>query len=88
VLDAAGAPVAGARLVAVDQWGNTMEAVTKSGQGDYGQFDFPISDVQRDYYVTVVSEDGTPVSVTLAVQHRSGEAANSSCHHVVWQAQN
>ena len=88
VLDAAGAPIAGARLVAVDQWGNTMEAVSKNGQGDYGQFDFPIADVQRDYYVTVVNGDGTPLSVTLAVQHRSGEAANSSCHYVVWQAQN
>lgn len=88
VLDAGGSPIAGARLVAVDQWGNSMEAISKSGAADFGQFDFPISDVQRDYYVTVVDTNGTPLSVTVAVQHRSGESVNSSCHHLVWQAQN
>ncbi|MGL4651533.1 MAG: transglycosylase domain-containing protein, partial [Caldilineaceae bacterium] len=39
VVDLSGAPVAGVRITATDQYGNAAETVSKSGASDYGRFD-------------------------------------------------
>lgn len=86
VLNASGAPVAGARVAYVDQWGNRDSTTTKSVATDYGNYDFPIGARARDFYVTVVDEAGNALSETIFIQHRQGVSTASSCHHVVWIA--
>ena len=86
VLNRAGGPIAGVRVVYVDQWGNAGEAVSKGGTDDFGRYDFPLGGTngERDFYLTVVDSAGNPVSDTIAIHH--APAAGSACHNVVWQA--
>lgn len=85
VLNNRGAPIAGARVLAVDQWGNRSESITKSSANDLGRYDFPIlSDRPRDFSITVVDDAGNPLSETILVQHQQGAGGNAPCHHVVW----
>lgn len=86
VIDAAGQPLAGVRIIGVDQWGNFMQAVTKAGQIDYGRFDFPIADDGREYYLTVVDEEGAPLSFSVTIPHRMGELSEAACHYITWQS--
>jgi hypothetical protein len=85
VLGAQGQPLAGVRVIGVDQWGNYMESISKSGEIDYGRFDFPLARDPREYYVTVVDDEGAPLSFSVTIQHRMGDLAGVSCHHIVWQ---
>ncbi len=84
VLDPGRAPVAGVRLVLADPWGNQAEAYSKNGQGDYGQFDFPVyGDGPHDLFLTVTDDAGNPLSPTIVVPHRQDAASDAPCHHVV-----
>ncbi len=87
VLDAGGAAVAGVRVLARDEWGNEAITASKSGEFDYGRFDFPVaaSGSPHTIFVTVVDEGGNPISEGVAVLHRQGEAPDASCHHIVFQ---
>ncbi|MGL4651532.1 MAG: hypothetical protein ACRC1H_19150, partial [Caldilineaceae bacterium] len=85
VLDAAGAPVAGIRIIGVDQWGSFIEATTQS-DANAGRFSVPIGSDAREYYLTVVDETGAPLSFTVTVQHRLEGQPQNRCHTIVWQA--
>ena len=82
VLSRAGAPVAGVRVVYVDQWGNRNEVLTKNGANDFGRYDFPIGTNARDLYVTIVDSAGNPLSETVGIAHRRFDAL--TCHHITW----
>lgn len=84
VLNGSGAPVAGARVAYVDQWGNRDSTTTKSTPADYGNYDFPVGARARDFYVTVVDDAGNSLSETIFIQHRRGVSGDYSCHHIVW----
>lgn len=84
VLNAAGGPVAGVRLLMVDQWGNRAEAVSKSGATDYGHYDFPLNPFANRYTVTVVDAAGRPLSAGVTVDHRQGAGGDAPCHTLVW----
>lgn len=86
VINFDGGPVAGIHIIMRDEWGNQASAISKSGANDYGLFDFPIpSGAPHQLYLTVVDDGGNPVSPTITIPHRQGEAADLSCHHVVLQ---
>ncbi len=82
VLSRAGAPVAGVRVVYVDQWGNRNEVLTKNGANDFGRYDFPIGTNARDLYVTIVDGAGNPLSETVGIAHRRFD--DLTCHHITW----
>ncbi len=86
VLTSTGAPMPGVRITLVDEWGNAAEAWSKSGPGDTGQYDFPISTTPNVYTLTVVDASGTPLSAPVTIEHRQGYGGNHSCHTVTWQA--
>jgi len=89
IVNSSGEPVAGVWVKMRDQWGNETTAVSKSGAIDYGMFDFPIpSGSPHELSLTVVGEDGVPLSATITIPHRQGEAAELSCHHIVFQQRN
>jgi penicillin-binding protein 1C len=86
VLNLAGEPVPGVAIQFRDQWGNGAGTVSKSGAYDFGMFDFPIpSSSPHEMYVWVVDGAGNPISPTITIQHRQGEAPDAPCHHVVLQ---
>jgi len=85
ILDVNGAPLAGVRVIGIDQWGNYMESISKSGESDAGRFDFPISEDQREYYITVVDSAGSPTSYSVTIQHQMGGNAGNNCHYITWQ---
>lgn len=84
VRDAAGNPLPGVRLWRYDQWGNQQTVETKSAQVDLGQYDFPLGDTPNVHYVQVVDAGGSPISPTLEVQHRQGDASDAACHWIDW----
>ena len=84
VLNRNGTPVAGVRVVAIDEWGNRNETLSKRGAADYGNYDFPIGTAQRDLYVLIVDNADEPISETAWIRHRKTDDA--PCHHVVWIA--
>jgi penicillin-binding protein 1C len=86
VLNWEGGPVAGVRISLVDSWGNYYEAISKSGAGDFGHFDFPLySDSPQDLRLTVLDGAGTPISPTVIVPHRRSAESEFPCHHVTFQ---
>jgi penicillin-binding protein 1C len=86
VLNRNGAPVAGVRIMARDEWGNVAQAVSKNGAADYGWFDFMItSSTPHDIYVTVLDPAGNPASPTITVQHRYGPGGDAPCHYLIFQ---
>lgn len=84
VLNRNGTPVAGVRVVAIDEWGNRNETLSKRGAADYGNYDFPIGTAQRDLYVLIVDNADEPISETAWIRHR--KTNDAPCHHVVWIA--
>ncbi len=84
VLNNNGAPVAGVRVAAVDEWSNRNITMSKNGTIDYGNYDFPVGASRRDVFVTVVDEAGNPLSETAWIQHRKFD--DIPCHHVIWIA--
>ena len=86
VINLQGAPVAGIRIRARDEWGNSYETTSKNGGQDYGLFDFPIySYSPHDIYVTVIDANGAPISQDVLIPHFKGSMADATCHHVVFQ---
>ncbi|MCC9075816.1 transglycosylase domain-containing protein [Litorilinea aerophila] len=84
VVDANGAPVAGVRIRMEDPWGNIAETTSKSGPGDYGQFDFPIYGAgPQDLILTVLDAAGNPVSPPIVIPHKKDAESDTPCHHVV-----
>ena len=84
VLNRQGAPVAGVHIVMVDEWGNRADAVSKSGQSDYGRYDLLINSFANRYTLTVVDQAGNVSSPAVVVEHLQGAAGNAPCHTVVW----
>lgn len=87
VRDAAGNPLAGVRLWRYDQWGNEHTVESKSGEVDRGQYDFPLGDTPNVHYVQVVDSSGAPISPSVEVQHRQGDAPDATCHWLDWVRQ-
>lgn len=84
VVDRAGSPLPGVRLQLVDEFNNAASAVTKSGQGDLGRYDFPLSGPARRFYLTVVDEGGQPLSPRVEIAHGLAPNADASCHWADW----
>jgi hypothetical protein len=57
ILNGQGGSVAGVRVAMVDLWGTRAEAVSKSGDADFGLFDFSTTP-QSQYTLTVMDENG------------------------------
>jgi hypothetical protein len=85
ILNGQGGSVAGVRVAMVDLWGNRAEAVSKSGDADFGLFDFSLNDSPNQYTLTVMDENGTPISAPIVVDHLQGSAGDSPCHTVIFQ---
>ena len=86
VINGNGGPTPGVRIMAVDQWGNRAEVVSKSSEADLGNFDFPIySGTPHEIYLNVVDGSGNPISPTVVVRHKLDNESNT-CHHVVFQS--
>ncbi len=85
VVDLAGAPVAGVRVVAADRYGNSWETVSKDGAGDYGRFDVTVAGNENTYYVTLVDAGGTAISPTAVIAHVQPQEGNA-CYWVQFQA--
>jgi penicillin-binding protein 1C len=84
VLNWEGAPVAGVRMELADPWNNRAVAVSKSGATDAGQFDFPLfSGTDQTLYLTVLDENGNPISPAIPVPHNMDPASSFPCHHVI-----
>ncbi|MFN8441508.1 MAG: transglycosylase domain-containing protein [Caldilineaceae bacterium] len=83
VLNADGGPVAGIHVRAVDQWGNIIDGMSKSGAADFGQWDIPIDFRVRSFSVVVLGDDGSPISPVVNINHQGDVGAK--CHHIVWQ---
>jgi penicillin-binding protein 1C len=79
------APVPGVHIVLVDQWGNRMDAISKSGASDFGHYDFPIHYFANRYTLTVVDEAGNPISPPVVVDHLQGDSGDAPCHTVIWR---
>ena len=84
VVGADGAPLAGVRVVAIDQYGNRAETVSKDG-GEVGRFDFGVTGSQNNYYVNVVDDTGNAVSPTGEINHTQPQECNA-CYWVQFQA--
>ena len=84
VLNRAGAPVAGVHIVMVDEWGNRADAISKSGEADFGGYDLLINPFANRYTLTVVDEAGNIASPPVLVEHFQGAAGEAPCHTVVW----
>jgi membrane peptidoglycan carboxypeptidase len=83
VVNGAGAPVAGVRLMMIDAWGNQTFAESKSGQNDYGHFDFPIyGDGPQNLQLMVVDGNNNPTGAPVLVPHRMDAVSDLPCHHV------
>jgi hypothetical protein len=81
-----GGPVAGIRISMVDGWGNYYEAMSKSGDADFGSFDFPLySDTPQDLKLTVLDGNGNPISRTYVVPHNQNPDSRQPCHFVTFQ---
>ena len=85
ILNAQGGPVAGATVIMQDEWGNKFVAVSKSGESDYGGFDFPLGYASAvSLNITVLDEAGNPAGPTVTVRHLAPDDL-SPCHHVILQ---
>ncbi len=82
--DAAGNALPNVRVWRYDQWGNEQTVVSKSGQADLGQYDFPLGDTPNVHYVQVVDASGVALSPPVEVQHRQGDAPEAVCHWLDW----
>jgi len=85
VIGSDGAPRAGVHVVLVDAWGNRADAISKNGATDLGNYDFPLNDIANQYTLTVVDEEGQPVSPPVVVDHRQGSGGDAPCHTVTWR---
>jgi hypothetical protein len=84
ITDRSGNPLPGVRLALVDEWGNSASAVSKSGAGEVGRYDFPLFGPRR-YYLIVVDAAGRPLSARIEIAHGVGPNAQASCHWADWR---
>jgi hypothetical protein len=70
VLDAAGQPLAGVRLVCYNDW-HRYPVVGSKGSGEY---DFPVLQTEATWYVVVLDEADQPLSQPAAVNFNPSEA--------------
>lgn len=81
VVDAAGNPLAGVRLVCYNEWHRYPVVASKGG----GEYDFNIIQAVTTWYVVVVDEAGGPLSPEAAVPFDPSE----SCRYILdWQRAN
>lgn len=79
----------GVQIRLTDAWANTYQSVSKSGSNDSGRFDFPIygEDTPQRLTLQVLDAQGNPNSSPILVPHRTDEASNRPCHHLVVRRQ-
>jgi len=80
-----GKPLAGVRLWRYDQWGNEAQSVSKSGQIDYGRYDFNLGDTPNVFYVTIIDAAGHPIAPVVEIQHHQGPRPEANCHFLDWR---
>lgn len=78
VVDAAGNPLAGVRLVCYNEWYRYPVVASKGG----GEYDFNITQADTTWYVVVLDEADGPISPKVAVPFKLSE----SCRYILnWQ---
>ena len=70
VVDAAGRPLPGVRLVCYNSWHRYPVVGTKGG----GEYDFPIIQAEATWYVEVLDEADQPLSPPVPVKYNPLEA--------------
>ncbi|MCO6450689.1 MAG: transglycosylase domain-containing protein [Caldilineales bacterium] len=83
-LNSSGAAMPGVHIVMVDQWGNRSDAISKSGDIDFGRYDFPIHHFANQYTLTVVDDGGNPISPPVVINHLQADGGDASCHTLNW----
>ncbi len=88
-VDDRGDALPGVHIRLTDAWENSYQAVSKSGANDSGQFDFPIygRDSAQNFLLQVIDASGYPNSPPILVPHRTDQASNQPCHHLVVRRQ-
>ena len=88
-LDDQGGALPGVLIRLTDAWDNSYQAVSKSGANDSGRFDFPIygQDSAQNFVLQVIDASGYPHSPPILVPHRTDQASNKPCHHLVVRRQ-
>ena len=88
-LDDRGGALPGVHIRLTDAWDNSYQAVSKSGANDSGRFDFPIygQDSSQNFVLQVIDASGYPHSPPILVPHRTDQASNKPCHHLVVRRQ-
>ena len=82
-----GGLVPGVRVIAVDEWGNRAESVSKDGATDFGRFDFPIYNGNpHNIFINVVDGAGNPISATVTIEHKKGSIVDERCHYIVFKS--
>ena len=86
-VDERGVALPGVKVSLTDAWDNTYQTVSKSGASDTGRFDFPIfgGDAPQRFTLQILDANGNPSSSPIVVPHRTEEASNKPCHHLVVQ---
>ena len=84
-LTSSGEALPGLRIRLTDAWDNTYETVSKSGALDAGRFDFPIysHDASQNLLLHILDQNGVPRGQPILIPHRTDDASNAPCHHVV-----
>jgi hypothetical protein len=78
VLDAAGNPVAGVRLVCYNEWHRYPVVASKAG----GEYDFPVTQADTTWYVFVLNQADELISPEVPVPFNLQE----SCRYILdWQ---
>lgn len=85
VTDRAGNLLPDIRLKLVDEYGNVQYAVSKTGPGDKGLYDFPVTGPPRRLTLTVIDANDAPLSSGVEIGHQTGDRPDATCHWVDWQ---
>jgi hypothetical protein len=84
VRDAAGNPLEGVRVQALNEWTPPAEALTKGG-GEIGQYDIPINESVANWEIVIVDAAGTQISSKVPIQF---DATVANGFRVDWQRTN
>jgi hypothetical protein len=85
ITDQGGNPLPGIRLGLVDEYGNAFSAVSKSGPGDTGRYDFPMGGPPRRFFISIVDDAGQPLSPRVELLHDLPPHQGKGCRWVDWR---
>jgi hypothetical protein len=87
VTGANGKPMPNVRLLLVDEYGNAQAKLTKAGATEAGQYDFPLFGAHRRFYLSIVDDNGNPLSPVVEIDYGVGTDPGAACHRLDWRKQ-